>query len=59
MDAIWLFSALTSPCLPLHGYLPTPTLPPYKSASGIGYISKKIFKMAGNSASYPLYRDYK
>ena len=29
-----------------------PTLPPYRSASGIGYTSKKLFKMPGNSARY-------
>ena len=26
-------------CLPLHEYLPTPTLLPYRSPSGIGYSS--------------------
>ena len=26
----------------------------FRSASGIGYASKKLSKMAGNSASYPL-----
>ena len=29
-----------------------PTLLPYRSAIGIGYASKKLSKMAGNSASY-------
>ena len=29
--------------------------PPYRSASGIGYASKKLSKMAGNTASYPVY----
>ena len=33
-----------------------PTLPPYRSASGIDYASKKtIYNMMGNSASYPVY----
>ena len=31
---------------------PLPTLPPYRSATGIGYVSKKLSKMAGISASY-------
>ena len=31
-----------------------PTLPPYRIASGIAYASKKLSKMAGNIASYPL-----
>ena len=39
-------------CLPLRGYPPTPTLPPCRSATDIGYASKKLSKMAGNSASY-------
>ena len=30
------------------------TLSPYSNVSGIGYGSKKLSKMAGNSASYPL-----
>ena len=34
-------------------HLPS-TLPPYSNASGIGYTSKKS-KMAGNSATYPVY----
>ena len=34
---------------PLHDYPPATTLPPYKSATGIGYASKKL---VGNSASY-------
>ena len=29
-----------------------PTLPPCRSATGIGYASKKLSKMAGNSVSY-------
>ena len=32
-----------------------PTLPLYRSASGIGYASKYLSNMAGNLASYPLY----
>ena len=28
-------------------------LHPYRSACGIGYASKKLSKMVGNSASYP------
>ena len=31
---------------------PPPTIPPYKSATGIGYASKKLSKMVGNLASY-------
>ena len=31
---------------------PPPTLPPCGSATDIGYASKKLSKMAGNSASY-------
>ena len=31
---------------------PPPTLPPFRSATGIGYASKKPSKMVGNSASY-------
>ena len=30
-----------------------PTLHPYRSACGIGHTSKKLFKMVGNSATYP------
>ena len=37
---------------------PPLTLPPYRSASGIGYVSKKLPKMAGNPASYPVYSRY-
>ena len=37
---------------------PPPTLPPCRSASGIGYTSKKLSKMAGNPASYPVYSRY-
>ena len=32
-----------------------PTLLPYRSASGIGYTSKKLSKMVGDSATYPLH----
>ena len=28
---------------------------PYRSGSGVGDASKKLSKMAGNSASYPVY----
>ena len=31
-----------------------PTLLPYRSASDIGYASKRLSKMVANSASYPL-----
>ena len=31
-----------------------PTIPPYRNASDIGYASKKLSKMVGNSASYLL-----
>ena len=34
---------------------PPPTLPPYRSASGIDYAKKTIYNMMGNSASYPVY----
>ena len=37
---------------------PPPTLPPYRSVSGIGYTSKKLSKMAGKPASYPVYSGY-
>ena len=30
---------------------PPPTLPPYNSATGIGYASKSLFKKVGNSAT--------
>ena len=43
--------AFIATCLP-------PTLSPYRSASGIGYASKKLSKMAGNPASYPVYSRY-
>ena len=51
MDAIWLVLVETEP-LPTTSWLPTPTLPPYKNATGIGYARKKLSKMAGNLASY-------
>ena len=38
-------------CLP-------PILPPYMGATGIGYASKKLSKMAGNPASYSVYSRY-
>ena len=51
---IWLFSVQTQP-LPATLWLPAcPHLPLYKGDSGIGYTSKKLSKMAGNSASHPL-----
>ena len=37
---------------------PPPTLPHYRRASGIGYACKKLSKMAGNPASYPVYSRY-
>ena len=40
MDTIWLLSVLTQP-LPTTLWLPTH---PYRSASGIGYASKKLPK---------------
>ena len=46
-----VFSSL---CLLLQGYPAAPTLPPYRSASGISYSSKKLSTMADISASYPL-----
>ena len=44
-------------CLPLHGSLPTPTLPLYRSASGSGicYASKYLSNIADNLTSYPVY----
>ena len=43
-----------------HSVAPCPslTLPPYRSASGIGYASKKQSKMVENLASYPLHSRY-
>ena len=31
---------------------PPPTLPPYRNATGIGYASKQLPKVVGNSAGY-------
>ena len=39
----------------VHHFVATrlpPTLPPYRSATGIGYASKKLSKMVRNLASY-------
>ena len=44
MDVIWLFLVKMQP-LPATLWL-------CMSATGIGYASKKLSKMAGNSASY-------
>ena len=52
MDTIWLVLVKTEP-LPATSWLSTPTLPPCGSAT-VGYASKKLFKMAGNLASYSL-----
>ena len=49
MDAIWLVLVKTE-LLPATSWLPT--LPPCGSATGIGYTSKKLSKMAGDLASY-------
>ena len=40
MDAIWLVLDKDV----LHGYLPTPDPPPYRSATGIGYASKNYLR---------------
>ena len=37
---------------------PPPALPPCSSATDIGYPSKKLSKMVGNPASYPVYSTY-
>ena len=37
---------------------PPPTLPPCRSTTDIGYTSKKLYKMAGNPPSYPVYSRY-
>ena len=37
---------------------PPPTLPRCRSVTDIGYASKKLSKMAGNPASYPVYSRY-
>ena len=45
MDAIWLALELRhSLCSPLHGFPPTPNLPPCRSATDIGYTSKNYLK---------------
>ena len=44
MEVIWLFLVKCSLCLPLCGSPPTPTVPPYKCASGIGYTHKNYLK---------------
>ena len=54
MDAIWLalvkmYVAFAHHFVATH---PPPTLPPCRSATDIGYTSKKLSKMAGNLASY-------
>ena len=51
MDAIWLFSVLTPP---FHGYPSIPTLPLYRSVSGIGYVSKNCVKWLAIQLAYPL-----
>ena len=48
MDAIWLVLVKTQP-LPATSWLPTHQ---GRSATDIGYTSKKLSKMAGNSTSY-------
>ena len=53
VDAIWLVLVKTKP-LPSTSWLPT-LPPPCRSATGIGYASKKLSKMAGNVASYSPY----
>ena len=55
MDAIWLVLVKTHAVAFAPHFVathPPPTLPPCRSATGIGYASKKLSKMAGNSASY-------
>ena len=37
---------------------PPPILPPCRSATDIGYASKKLSKMVGNPANYPVYSRY-
>ena len=52
MDAICLFSEIIDFAHNfMANHLPF-TLPPYRSASGIGYASNKLSKMAGSSAAY-------
>ena len=50
MDAIWLVLVKTEP-LPTTSWLPAHP-PPCGNATGIGYASKNLSKMAGNLASY-------
>ena len=53
MDVIWLF--LSVDVAFAYHFVATSlifTLPPYGSANCIGYTSKKLSRMAGNSASY-------
>ena len=56
MDVIWLFSVKSLKVVAFAHHFeatgPPPTLPPYRSAIGIGYTSKKQSKMVGNLASY-------
>ena len=56
MDTIWLFSVDIPFSHHFVAAYPPPTLPPSKNATGIniGCTSKKLSKMVGNSASYPL-----
>ena len=53
VDAIWLVLVKTE-LLPATSWLPThpPPSHPVRSATGIGYASKKLSKMVGNLASY-------
>ena len=46
MDAIWLFLILMYVALAHHFVAPysPPTLPPYRSANGVGYASKNYLK---------------
>ena len=50
MDAIWLVLVKTE-LLPATSWLLAHP-PPCRSATGIGYTSKKLSKMAGNLTSY-------
>ena len=68
MEVIWLFFSedvafahhlvVSRPPPPPPLPSPSSTFPPYRSANGIGYVSKKPSKMAGNPASYPVYSRY-
>ena len=56
VDAIWLvFSEDVAFAGHFVATRPPPTLPPCRSATGIGYASKKLSKMAGSLASYSPY----